>query len=265
MEGQREKRIPLAALRGRLREAQDAEALRSLERQLREDERSGARTLARTCARRLETMAAERERLEGLFALRRSLRSRGARAVAGVDEVGMGPLAGPVVAAAVILPDAVDLRGLNDSKRLLPAQREVLAARIRESARAFSVAEVSPGDVDRLNVYHAGLEAMRRAVAGLELQPDHLLVDARRIPGLDLPQTSLVRGDARDGSIAAASILAKVHRDTLMQRLDAEYPAYGFARHKGYPTPDHLAALQRHGPTPLHRRSFAPVAQLFLR
>ena len=182
--------------------------------------------------------------------------------MAGVDEVGVGPLAGPLVAAAVILPARVDLPGLDDSKRVSPRERERLDAAIRRQAIAVCVAEVPPEDVDRLDVLRAAALAMRRAVDGLALRPDHVLVDARTLPALGIPQTALVRGDSRDGSIAAASIVAKVHRDAIMQGLDARFPGYGFARHMGYGTREHLGALGRLGPCAVHRRSFAPVAQL---
>jgi ribonuclease HII len=185
---------------------------------------------------------------------------RGAQFVAGVDEVGVGPLAGPVVAAAVILPRRVDLPGLNDSKQVSASERERLATAIRCQALACSVALASVEEIDRLNIYWAALLAMRRAVTGLATTPDQVLVDARRIPDLEMPQRALVHGDGRDGSIAAASILAKVYRDALMSRLDAEYPGYGFANHMGYATPVHRAAIARRGPSPVHRRSFAPCA-----
>lgn len=248
---------PLARLRRRVQEARsDAELVR-LALALDADPRSGARALARAARRQL----AERQRLERLFARQRRLVRDGARIVAGVDEVGVGPLAGPVVACAVVLPDRVDLPGLNDSKQLSAAARERLAVAIRAQALAVSVAAVPPGEVDRLNVYHAALEAMRRAVLGLEPAPDHLLVDARRVPGVATRQTPVVHGDAEEGCIAAASIVAKVDRDATMCELDARFPGYGFARHKGYGTAEHLAALRRLGPSPVHRLSFAPVAQ----
>lgn len=253
-----ERLASLAELQARLAAARDASALRRLAASLRCDGRSGARALLRGCEGRL----AERRRLANLFARRERLRRGGARLVAGVDEVGVGPLAGPVVAAAVVLGDDVDLPGLDDSKRLGAATRERLAREIRERALAWAVGEVEPAEIDRLNVYRAALEAMRRAVLGLRVVPDRLLVDARRIPGVDVPQTALVDGDACDGSIAAASIVAKVHRDALMERLDRRLPGYGFARHKGYATREHLRALRRLGPSDVHRRSFAPVLQL---
>jgi ribonuclease HII len=256
-EGEDLTREPLAALRRRVDGAGSDEALRRLARVLAGDPRAGAGALVRAAERRL----AESRRLAGLFALRARLLAEGARAVAGVDEVGVGPLAGPVVACAVVLPERVDLPGLNDSKQLSPARRERLCAAIRTQAVAVSVGEVAPADVDRLNVYRAALEAMRRAVVGLAVAPDHLLVDARRVPGVTVPQTPLVHGDAVDGSIAAASIVAKVHRDAGMAELEDRYPGYGFARHKGYGTAEHLAALCRLGPSPAHRRSFAPVSR----
>ena len=227
---------------------------------LADDPRRGARELARQLARRREARHREARRLARLFARRRALFATGARHVAGVDEVGVGPLAGPVVAAAVVLPQRVALPGLDDSKRLRREERERLAAAIHEQALAVSVAELDPAEVDRRNILQASLEAMRRAVAALRPAPDHVLVDAHRIPDLDRPQTPLVHGDARDGSIAAASIVAKVHRDARMRELDRLHPGYGFARHKGYPTPDHLRALEQRGPCAIHRRSFAPVS-----
>ncbi len=180
--------------------------------------------------------------------------------MAGVDEVGVGPLAGPVVAAAVVLPDRVSLRGLDDSKKLRPQDRERLDGEIRAQAVAVSIGEASSAEIDRVNILQATLLAMRRAVEALGTL-DHVLVDARTIPGVPVPQTPIVGGDGRDGTIAAASIVAKVHRDALMRRLDARHPGYGFARHKGYGTEDHLRALARLGPTREHRRSFAPVAR----
>jgi ribonuclease HII len=210
--------------------------------------------------RRLARLRAERARQARLFALRARLRRGGLLHVAGVGEVGVGPLAGPVVAAAVILPDRVDLPGLADSKQLSRAARERLAAAIRAQASALGIGEVWPPELDQLNVYRAALEAMRRAVAALAPAAQHVLVDARRIPDIVAPQTALVGGDACDGSIAAASIVAKVYRDAIMRRLDGEHPGYGFARHMGYATAEHLAALRRLGPSRVHRRSFAPCA-----
>jgi ribonuclease HII len=254
----------LAELRARAAALESTAALRRFAAHLAADERAGARALSGQCASRAAEIAAERRRLSRLFARRARLARAGARVIAGVDEVGVGPLAGPVVACAVVFAERPWLPGLDDSKRLGPVQRERLDAEIRKQASALGVAEVWAEEIDRLNVYRAALEAMRRAVLALGLAPDHLLVDARTVPGLAAAQTPLVGGDARDGSIAAASIVAKVHRDALMQRLDALHPGYGFARHKGYGTAEHLAALRRLGPSPVHRRSFGPVAQLGL-
>lgn len=182
--------------------------------------------------------------------------------VCGVDEAGRGPLAGPVVAAAVILDGDRPIPGLNDSKQLSAARREALAPLIRERALAWAVAEASVEEVDRLNIYHASHLAMCRAVAALGVAPELALVDGNRLPrDLPCPGRAEVKGDARFAAIAAASILAKTARDAQMQALARVYPQYGFERHMGYPTPAHLAALQAHGPCPIHRRSFGPVAQ----
>ncbi len=255
----------ISALREMLDAAPDDGAAERICDALDGDARSGARALATRWRKRRDARLAEHRRIEALFALRRSLRDAGARHVAGVDEVGVGPLAGPVVAAAVVLPDRVDLPGLDDSKKLSAARREALAARIHAQAIAVGIGEVPPDEIDRLNIHRASLEAMRRAVQAVDTQCplDHLLVDARIVPGVRLPaerQTSLVRGDARDGSIAAASIVAKVHRDAIMLGLERAHPGYGFGRHMGYGTAEHIDALQRLGATPVHRRSFAPVA-----
>ena len=257
-------RLSLAQIRAHL-EASPSRALQGrLLAALRRDPRRGARALAEAFERRAAARRSEARRLSRLFARRRRLFAAGARYVAGVDEVGVGPLAGPVVAAAVVLPARVDLAGLDDSKKLSRASRERLDAAIRAQALALAVAEVTSEEVDRWNVLRASLEAMRRAVEALSVRPDHVLVDARTIPAIGVAQTPLVGGDGRDGSIAAASIVAKVYRDAMMRQLDARHPGYGFAHHKGYATREHLAALGRLGPTPIHRRSFAPVAQLAL-
>ena len=185
--------------------------------------------------------------------------------VAGVDEAGRGPLAGPVVAAAVILDDLKPIPGLADSKTLSPRQRERLSAEIHARALCFSVAQASVEEIDRLNILQATLLAMRRAVMGLRLKPHKVLVDGNRLPTLDIMAEAVVQGDRKVPAISAASILAKVARDRWCLEIDAEYPLYGFAAHKGYGTAQHLAALQRHGATPWHRRSFSPVAQVLLR
>ena len=179
--------------------------------------------------------------------------------VAGVDEAGRGPLAGPVVAAAVILDELAPVAGLADSKVLSPRRRELLFDQIRARALCCSIASASVEEIDRLNILQATLLAMQRAVAGLRLPPHRVVVDGNRVPLLPVPVAAVVKGDAKVAAISAASILAKVFRDRLCIELHARHPVYGFATHKGYPTPDHLAALRSHGPCPEHRRSFAPV------
>ncbi len=181
------------------------------------------------------------------------------RRICGVDEAGRGPLAGPVVAAAVILDPARPIDGLRDSKKLGEPRREALAARIRKQALGWALGRAEVEEIDRLNIHHATLLAMRRAVEALKPRPTEVLVDGRFCPQLDLPTRALVGGDGIEESISAASIIAKVARDHEMIHLDREWPGYGFARHKGYPTKAHLAALETLGVTPIHRRSFAPV------
>jgi ribonuclease HII len=190
----------------------------------------------------------------------RSLWAAGCVRIAGVDEVGMGPLAGPVVAAAVVFAPGRALGGVADSKQMTRLARERMVVRIRARALGIGIGIVGPAEIDRLNIYQAGLKAMRRALEALPFEPDHVVVDARHIPGVTVPQTPFGHGDAFVYSIAAASIVAKVHRDDLMRRLDADYPEYGFRRHVGYATREHLAALRAYGPSPLHRRSFAPCS-----
>ena len=181
--------------------------------------------------------------------------------VCGIDEAGRGPLAGPVVAAAVILDPARPIAGLNDSKKLSERKRAALADLIRQNALAWCVAEASVEEIDRLNILQATLLAMQRAVAGLSVRPESALVDGNRCPRLDIPVEAVVKGDGQIASIAAASILAKTVRDAGMLALHAQYPQYGFDRHMGYPTAAHCAALQAHGASPVHRKSFGPVAQ----
>ena len=181
--------------------------------------------------------------------------------VCGVDEAGRGPLAGPVVAAAVILDPARPIAGLNDSKKLSAKKRMALAGLIRERALAWSVAEASVEEIDQLNILHASMLAMQRAVAALQVTPERALIDGNRCPSLAIPAEAVVQGDAKVAAIAAASILAKTVRDEGMLVLHAQYPHYGFDRHMGYPTAAHCAALAAHGVSPVHRRSFAPVAR----
>jgi len=251
-------RVALAELR--LRFAPGAlPATPAVLRALRQDGREGARALAETLEGRERREREERRRLSGLFALERGLARAGHVRIAGVDEVGMGPLAGPVVAAAVILPPDAWLPGLDDSKRLSRAARERLAREVERVAIDHAFGSVDPAEIDRVNIYQAGLLAMRRAVEALAAPPDALVVDARRVPGIRCRQESVVGGDARVAAIAAASIVAKVWRDAHMAALDRHHPGYGFAHHAGYGTPEHLAALAALGPSPIHRRSFEPV------
>jgi ribonuclease HII len=190
----------------------------------------------------------------------RAARKLGWTRIAGIDEVGRGALFGPVVAAAVILNPKRRIVGLDDSKALLPERRGVLAERIREHALAWAVAEVDASRIDAWNIYQASRQAMTAALQQLSLTPDYLLIDAMELDVM-IEQKSLIKGDAKSVSIAAASIVAKTHRDARMEEWDAVYPQYGLARHKGYATADHLEALRQHGPTPLHRHSFAPVRE----
>lgn len=205
------------------------------------------------------------DRLDRLLERERALWNDGWSRVAGVDEAGVGPLAGPVVAAAVVFPRGSAVAGVDDSKKLSPVSRVELAAAIRTAALAWAVAVVEPDEIDRVNIYRASLLAMRRAVLSLALAPDRILVDAREIPDLTIPQEKWIKGDARCHAIAAASILAKTDRDARMVAHDVEFPGYGFAAHKGYPTLSHRDAIRRLGPSPIHRRSFTllPAARLW--
>ncbi|MGH7899514.1 MAG: ribonuclease HII [Candidatus Binatia bacterium] len=200
--------------------------------------------------------AAERRRLEKLRSHERLLEAVGVTPIAGVDEVGMGPLAGPVVAAAVILPPTPLIEGMDDSKALTRLARARIEVEIRKIAIAIGIGIVGAPEVDELNIYQAGLEAMRRAVLALSVPPRHVLVDGRSVPGLEPPQTAFPKGDGRVYSIAAASVVAKVHRDHLMAALEDRHPGYGFASHVGYATAEHREAIRRLGPCPEHRRSF---------
>ena len=220
------------------------------------DPRRGVRKIHAILARRIAAEQFEQERLEKLLELERDLWDQGRRAVAGVDEAGVGPLAGPVVAAAVIFGPGVTINRLDDSKNLDPETREALSREIRKQAASYAIGIAEVGEINRINVYQASLQAMRRAVHNLAIEPDHLLIDARSLPDLFIPQEAVVGGDGRHFSIAAASILAKTHRDRLMGRLDRQYPGYGLARHKGYSTAEHQNAISRLGPCPIHRTSY---------
>src|SRR2546426_6478489 len=226
------------------------------------DKRQGAHHLAKQIRERWRKNRAEGQRLHNLLRFEIELWEQGFNFIAGVDEAGMAPLAGPVIAAACILPQNYKLRGLNDSKQILDETlRGELAKQIKGDALAWSVGCAEVEEIDSLNIYHAGLLAMRRAVEGLTSQPDFVLVDARRIPHCSTPQRGIIKGDTLSASIAAASIIAKTTRDAIMTELDSIVPGYNFATHKGYPTPDHCRSLKELGATPIHRRSFARVRE----
>lgn len=228
---------------------------------LRRDPRSGVRRLAGRLEASKRKETAERTRIEKMLEFERELWGSGAATVAGVDEAGMGPLAGPVVAAAVVLPADLRICGIQDSKQLSAQTRTSLARSIRQSAAVVAIGLATVAEIDRINIYHAGLLAMRRAVAGIAPPPRHLLVDGREIPDVSIPQTRLIHGDCRSYSIAAASIIAKTERDRMMEELDRQFPGFGFAEHKGYSTNAHRQALAQLGPCPEHRRSFPAVAE----
>ena len=191
-----------------------------------------------------------------LWVLERACHARGIGLVCGADEAGAGPLAGPVYAAAVILPRDLELAYLNDSKQVTPRRRDLLFDQIRERAVAWAVAWVDEAEIDRINILNARLLAMDKAIRMLDPAPEYALIDGNRDRGISVPHETVVKGDGRSASIAAASILAKVSRDRYMEEMDARYPEYGFARHKGYPTRAHYEALRRYGPCPIHRRTF---------
>ncbi|MFN0086199.1 MAG: ribonuclease HII [Blastocatellia bacterium] len=252
---------PVSRLRARFfdhEEPMPSGALEALEN----DSRASARRLAARLRARMEGDLAEDMRLRALLKFEGELWARGFDAIAGVDEAGVGPMAGPVVAGAVVLPRNFALRELNDSKKLDEAMRERLAERIRAEAVAWAVGVAEVEEIDRVNIYQAGLRAMRRAVEGLSARPDFVLVDARTIPECPAPQRGIIRGDSLSASIAAASIIAKTARDRTMFELDREYPGYGFAAHKGYPTPEHFRTLRELGVSPVHRRSYRPVREV---
>jgi ribonuclease HII len=253
-------RLPVSALRAHLLdEGQPLSA--ECEAALAADPRAGAREVLKQVLRRRRENRAEGQRLRHLLRYETDLWAQGVAHVAGVDEAGMAPLAGPVVAGACILPHGYRPRGIDDSKQLDREERERLAEDIKRNAIAWATARAEVEEVDSLNVYHAGILALLRAVRGLGTRPGHVLVDARKLPQLGIPHTPIIHGDALSLTIAAASILAKTTRDALMCELDQAHPGYGFARHKGYPTPEHFEALGRLGACPIHRRSFAPVRQ----
>ncbi len=229
---------------------------------LKRDSRHGVRQLYETLKKRYERDSAERTRLDAMLNFERVLWRAGVLHIAGVDEVGMGPRAGPRIAAAVVFPPHTELTGIDDSKKLDLEQRLDAERRIRAVASGIGIGRAEVEEIDTVNIYHAGLLAMRRAVEALPVRPQHVLVDARSIPGVDVPQNCFNKGDGLDFSIAAASIVAKIHRDRLMDELAQEHPEYGFERHKGYCTPEHQDAIRRLGPCAIHRKSFTFIREL---
>jgi ribonuclease HII len=229
---------------------------------LQRDKRQGVQKLYAALKKRFERERDERIRLDAMRHFERVLWKTGVRDIAGVDEAGVAPLAGPVVAAAVMFPPETEIAGVDDSKKLDPETRTVLAAEIRAKASGVSVGIATVAEIDEVNIYHASLLAMRRAVEGLPRAPQHVLVDARTVPGIPMPQNAFNKGDGINFSIAAASIIAKTTRDAMMEALDREYPGYGFAGHKGYPTPEHRKAFLELGPCAVHRMSFPVIHEM---
>ena len=251
---ERENRMKsIAEIRQEFEQA-DEQGLSALFTQYASDGRSGVTALITRYRKQLAKLAKERERLEQMRVYEHQYEQQGL--VCGIDEAGRGPLAGPVVAAAVILPKDCEILYLNDSKQLSEKRREALFDEIREKAVSFGIGMASPARIDEINILQATYEAMRQAVSALDPQPQILLNDAVRIPGIDLYQVPIIKGDAKSLSIAAASVLAKVTRDRLMREYDALMPEYGFASNKGYGSAAHIEALQKYGPTPIHRQSF---------
>jgi len=246
----------IAQIRALLRAATGS-ALESLASELADDDRAGVAEALATARAREASAAAERARLARLYAVERQLRAQGYLVVAGVDEVGRGALAGPLSAGACVLPARPRIIGLDDSKRLTPSRRESVAHTIRECALCWCVAHVPAAEIDALGVTAALRRAMGRALAGLELEPDHVVIDGRPM-GVARNESAVVKGDAKVAAVAAASVLAKVERDGLMVELAEHHPEYGFEINKGYGTPEHLDALAAFGPSPIHRQSFVP-------
>ena len=253
-------RVPgtIKEIRARLLKEEPSE---SFIRQLQNDPRAGVRQLAQTYLRADESTRQEEKRIAAMWQFEQTYREQGYQVIAGVDEAGRGPLAGPVVAAAVILPEDFDASGLKDSKELSAKERLQLRTRIEKEAQAVAIDIVDAAYIDQHNILQATYQAMRNAVRKLSIKPDFLLVDAVSIPDMDIPQHGIVKGDRLSHSIAAASIIAKTVRDEWMLEAAKQYPEYGFEKHKGYATLEHQEALAKWGPCPIHRRSFAPVQE----
>ena len=229
---------------------------------LQKDKREGVKKLHAVLKKRFEKQREERLRMDAMRYFEKVLWKSGVKDIAGVDEAGMAPLAGPVVAASVMFPPDTEIKGINDSKQLDAQAREELAVEIRAKASGVAVGIATVEEIDTINIYHAGLLAMRRAVEGLPRAPQHVLVDARTIPQIPMPQNAFNKGDGINFSIAAASIIAKTTRDAMMDEMDRKYPGYGFASHKGYPTPEHKAAILKLGVADVHRMSFPALDEL---
>ncbi|MFZ5753670.1 MAG: ribonuclease HII [Bacillota bacterium] len=231
------------------------EALPLIMARFQQDARKGVQTLLRRYQKELASQIAEEERLSILWEKETDLRKNGYTHIAGLDEAGRGPLAGPVVAACVVLSSGCSLPGLNDSKQLTLDARSKLAELIKEQCIAWSIGICDHQEIDRINIYQATIKAMVKAVQSLKIQPDYLIIDALKLP-LNIPQEGIVQGDCKCAAIAAASIIAKTYRDRVMDVLDQIYPQYGFKEHKGYATPRHVEAIRRYGPCEIHRQSF---------
>ncbi|MFE8699057.1 ribonuclease HII [Cytobacillus sp. FJAT-54145] len=229
-------------------------------KELKSDERKGVQQLLQKWLNNYEKTKLVQEKFVEMTYFENKYRKEGFKSIAGIDEVGRGPLAGPVVAAAVILPETFYLPGIDDSKKLTEQKREEFFSQIQEQAEAINVGVVDAGDIDTINIYEATKKAMLLSIQGLSVTPDFLLIDAMKLE-TPFASESIIKGDARSISISAASIIAKVTRDRMMKQIDLEYPQYGFARNMGYGTSEHLTAIQKFGVTPYHRRSFAPVRE----
>ncbi len=249
-----------------LKDKSPTQSLDYLKNHLKDDVRTGAKRLLEKFKKAVQREEKEQKRLESLWKYEQEAREKGFLKVAGIDEAGRGPLAGPVVAAAVILPSEGIPAGIDDSKKLTAKKREELFGKIRAIALGVGVGQADVREIDELNIYRAAQLAMERAVGALGVKPDYLLTDAMPLPALkSIPQKPLVHGDALSLSIAAASIIAKVTRDRLMGEMHRQYPVYGFEGHKGYGTEEHMRALEAHGPCPEHRLSFGPVMETLAR
>jgi ribonuclease HII len=226
-----------------------------------QDDRKGVQQLLKRWRKKADEKQAEHDKFIEMSKYELALRKEGSMIIAGIDEVGRGPLAGPVVAAAVILKEDFYLPGINDSKKLSEAKRKMYFQYISEHALAIGIGIMNPAEIDQLNIYEATKQAMQKAIEACNLQPDHLLIDAMELP-VTIPQTSIIKGDANSITIAASSIIAKETRDNMMKELDKQYPQYGFKNHMGYGTKQHIEAIYKHGVTKAHRRTFAPIKEM---